>query len=207
MEIDALKLNLSHLHAPEDFHSSQHRGNFDSDGIMSQLKSVDKKRQAQLKRFYVGYFTIAALYLALFILNPDPDLKFNDRINGTLLFIGIMVFAILAKKRHFQFSKIDYDQATTVFLSDALNRYRFWTNDMNYVVIGVILVNVGSCRIYVLHYPQFDLALFDILLFQAVFIIPLVLGLILHFRRWHTTSRTLFTELKELMQTESSATA
>ena len=202
MVIDDLKEDYSELRAPDQFGAFSQIDGEKSNGFLDRLKSADHKSKKILQRFYIAYFSIAALYFALFILNPDPDLKLSDRINGTLLFIGIMLFAILAQRNYLKLNRIRYDQHTAAFLRDALDRYKFWTTEMNYLLVGVLIINAGSCRSYVLHYQQFDNTFFDILFFQIIFFALMTLGLSLGFRQWRIHKKSIYIEINSLLKDE-----
>ena len=200
MDIDELKNGYAGLRAPDRF------GQMDQErtgGFVKRLMDADKKSRDVLRRFYIIYFSIAAFYFVLFIINPDAELKLNDRINGTLLFIGIMLFAVLAKMKYSKLRKNNYDQDTISFLKEALGRYKFWTTEMNYVALGVMIINVGSCRSYVMHYPQFNDILFDILLFQLVFLTAMAVGLFFGLRHWKTHQESIFNKINLLLNEEN----
>jgi hypothetical protein len=203
MDIDAFKDSNSQINAPEGLDSFVKENSIESGGIIDQLKRADKRSKIVLRRFYIAYFSIATVYFTVFIVNPDPDLKLYDRINGSLLFMGIILFAVLAKRKHFKLSHVNYDQNTLAFLHDALARYKFWTPDMKYLVLGVVVVNVGSCRSYLMHYPQFDDILMDLLLFQAVFLFLMAIGLFFGFRHWNTHRKPIYIDIVTLLRKEA----
>ena len=95
MDIDKLKNEMGGLKAPKNLSFVQRGEENKTFSFIDRLKKADLKSKKKLKGFYIIYFVIAVFYFGLFILNPDPDLKLNDRINGTLLFLGILLFAIL----------------------------------------------------------------------------------------------------------------
>ncbi len=199
MDIDKLKNEMGSLKAPENLSFVQGDEGNESSNFIARLKKADHKSKEKLRRFYIIYFVIAALYLGLFILNPDPDLKLNDRINGTLLFIGIFLFAIFGKVQYSEMRKLRYDQPTHPFLLKALDRYKFWPREMNYVLLIVILINVGSCRSWIFNYPVFENLILDIIAFQVVFIMAMSIGLYFGYQYWKKYKKPMVDELNSLL--------
>ena len=203
MDISELKNEYGALSAPEGFNMSRHSQQDTSHNFIDRLMKSDKKSKEIIRRFYIIYFVIAAFYFALFILNPDQNLKLNDRINGTLLFIGIMLFAIMGKMKYTKLSKINYHQSTQSFLNEALNRYKFWTKEMNYAVLIVVLINVGSCRSYVFNYPYFEDTTMNILAFEIIFVSAMSIGIYVGYRHWRTYKKPIVDEINSLLKEES----
>lgn len=197
MDIDELKNELGGLVAPEHINIDQDKNQ--SSGFIDRLKKADLKSKEILRRFYLIYFVIALFYFGLFILNPDPDLKLTDRINGTLLFLGILLFAIMGRIKYAELRKMRYDQPTQLFLLKALGRYKFWTREMNYMLLIVLVVNVGSCRSWVFNYPVFENLLLDIIAFQIVFFATMSVGLYFGHRHWEKHKKPIVDELNELL--------
>ena len=199
MDIDDLQKEMGSLKAPENLSFVQGEEENESSNFIVQLKKADHKSREKLKRFYIIYFVIAAFYFGLFILNPDPELKLNDRINGTLLFLGILLFAIFGKMKYSELRKLRYDQPTHPFLLNALDRYKFWPREMNYALLIVLLINVGSCRSFVFNYPVFENLVLDIIAFQIVFFIAMSIGLYFGYQYWKKHKKPIVDELSSLL--------
>lgn len=200
MDIDELKNEFGALSAPEELNIIGMVKKDQSSAFINRLKKSDKKSKQVLKRFYIIYFVIAAFYFGLFILNPDPDLKLNDRINGTLLFMGIMLFALLGRMKYSDMRKIHYDKPSIEFLNDAHLRYKFWSKEMNYVVLIVVMINVGSCRSYVINYPQFENVFLDILAFEVVFLMAMSIGIYFGYQHWKANKKPISDEINNLIR-------
>ena len=141
----------------------------------------------------------AAFYFGLFILNPDPDLKFSDRLNGTLLFVGILLFAIMGRMKFAELKNIRYDEPSRIFLEKALNRYKFWAKEMNYSLLLVALINVGSCRSYVVNYAPFESTAMNILAFEFVFCSVIGVGIFFGYQHWATHKKPVANEIRVLL--------
>ena len=200
MDIDELKNEFGALSAPQGFNATHHINEDQSASLINRLIKSDKKSKEILKRFYIIYFVIAAFYFGLFILNPDPDLKLNDRINGFLLFLGIMLFAIMGKYKFSELLKINYGKPNKEFLHDAFLRYKFWTKEMNYALLIVAIINVGSCRSYVVNYPHFDKMWVDVLAFEVFFVTAMLIGVFLGYQHWKKHKKPLFDEIVILLK-------
>ena len=202
MDINILKSELGGLKAPENLSNFQIKDENQSSGFIDRLKNADKKSKEILRRFYIIYFVISLFYLGLFILNPDQDLKLNDRINGTLLFLGILFFAIYGKVKYSELRKLRYDQPTQIFLLKTLERYKFWPREMNFVLLFVLLVDVGSCRSFVHNYPVFDDIVLDVIAFQIVFISAMSVGLYFGYAHWKKHKKPIVDEIGKLLREE-----
>lgn len=197
MEINELKNALGSVSAPEQLN---YKGQVESSsGFIHQLRKADARSKVIIRRFYITYFIIAAFYLGLFILNPDPDLKFSDRINGTLLFFGIILFAVMGKVKFTELKKIRYDEPARIFLKKALNRYKFWTKEMNYGLILLAFINVGSGRSYIINYPFFESTTMNIIAFELVFFSAIGIGLYFGYRHWSFHKKPTAIEIKSLL--------
>ena len=199
MDIDKLKNEIGGLRAPENFTLAKGGEEDQTIKFIARLKKADLNSKKKLKGFYIIYFFIAAFYFGLFILNPDQDLKLNDRINGTLLFIGILLFAILGKIKYSELRKTRYDQPTQKFLLNALHRHKFWPREMNYTLLIVILINVGSCRSFVYNYPIVEKMILDIIAFQLVFFIVMSIGFYFGYQYWKKHKKPMYKEIKYLL--------
>jgi hypothetical protein len=199
MSIDELKNEMRDLSAPERMSFDQHEAVNQSSKFIDRLKKADLKSKGILRRFYIIYFAIALFYFGLFILNPDPDLKFIDRFYGTLLFIGILLFAIMGRTKYAELQKLRYDQPTRAFLNKTLDRYKFWTPEMNFALLIMVLINIVSCRSYVENYPKFESLWLNILSFQIVFFIVMSIGLYFGHQHWVKHKKPMVDELKNLL--------
>lgn len=199
MDINELQKEMGNLKAPENISSVQHSEENKSLSFIDRLKRADLKSKKTIRRFYIFYFAIAIFYFGLFILNPDPDLKLSDRINGTLLFLGILLFAIMARIKYTKLRSLRYDQSTNIFLLKALERYKFWPYEMNYVLLIVLVINVGSCRSWVVNYPVFENMILDIIAFQIVFCIAMSIGLYFGHQYWEKHKKPMVDELNNLL--------
>ena len=199
MDIDKLKTEMEGLNAPVNFTLANGGEENQSLRFIDRLKKADLNSKKKVKGFYIIYFAIAVFYFGLFILNPDPDLKLNDRINGSLLFLGIFLFAILGKMKYTELRKTRYDQPTQKFLLNALDRYKFWPREMNYTLLIVILINVGSCRSFVNNYPIVEKMILDIIAFQLVFIIAMSIGFYFGYQYWKKHKKPMYKEIKYLL--------
>lgn len=202
MEIDELKGALEPLqfkYIGKEYQTHQQVDMENSSNFIRQLRKADARSKALLRRFYIAYFVIAAIYLGLFILNPDPELKFSDRINGSLLFLGILLFAVMGKMKFSELINVRYDEPSKIFLEKALARYKFWAKEMNYGLVLLVLINVGSCRSYVINYPYFESTVFNIIAFELVFFTAVAIGLFFGYRHWSSYKKPIADEIRLLL--------
>ena len=199
MNINELKGALGTISAPDQLNYKSQKSMENSSNFIGQLKKADARSKTMVRRFYITYFVIAAIYLGIFILNPDPDLKFSDRLNGTLLFIGILLFAVMGKMKVSELKKVRYDEPSKIFLEKALNRYKFWAKEMNYALVLVALVNIGSCRSYVTNYPHFESTTMNIVAFELVFFSAMGVGLYFGYQHWSKHKKPMANEIRMLL--------
>jgi len=200
MDINELKNTMGDLSAPEQINYKEPSRLEDSSNFIIHLQKADHRSKALLRRFYIAYFVIAAFYFGLFILNPDPDLKFSDRLNGTLFFLAIFLFAMMGKMKFAELKKVRYDESSRVFLEKALNRYKFWAKEMNYGLMLVALVNIGSCRSYVTNYPYFESTAKNIVAFELVFFTAIGGGIFFGYQHWSAHKKPMANEIRMLLE-------
>ena len=204
MEINELKGTLASITAPDQLSSTIVKDMDRSSHFMDQLKTSDARTKAVMKRFYISYFIIAACYFGFFILNPDPELTFGERVNGSLLFLGILLFAVMGKMKYAELKRVRYDEPSNMFLEKAYRRYRFWTREMSYGLVFVVLINIGSCRSYVSHYPHFESTILNVLAFEIVFFSMVGIGLSIGYQHWSAHKKPVADELRLLLDDSTS---
>ncbi|MCG8307116.1 MAG: hypothetical protein MI975_06950 [Cytophagales bacterium] len=198
MEISELKSALELVSAPDRLkHSGKQMIN--SSNFIAHLKKADTRHKVLLRRFYITYFVIAAFYLGLFVLNPDPELKFSDRVNGSLLFLGILLFAVLGKIKFTELKHVRYEEPSLVFLKKALDRYKFWAKEMNYGLVLVAVINIGSCRSYVTNYSYFESTVTNIVAFELVFFTAVGIAVFVGYRHWSIHKKPVADEIRTLL--------
>lgn len=202
MDLEELKNEMEGLIAPNNIPIAKNEMQNKSSGLIERLRKADLKSKGILRRFYMIYFAIALFYFGLFILNPDPDLKLNDRINGTLLFLGILLFAIMGRMKYAELIKLRYDQPTHTFMHKTLARYKFWTHEMNYALLIMVLINIVSCRSYVDNYPKFESLWLNILSFQIVFFLAMSIAFYFGHQHWKKHKKPMVDELNNLLSEE-----
>ena len=74
MNINELKGALGTISAPDQLNYKSQKSMENSSNFIGQLKKADARSKTMVRRFYITYFVIAAIYFGIFILNPDPDL-------------------------------------------------------------------------------------------------------------------------------------
>lgn len=113
------------------------------DQLINKLKKEDRRNYVISKRFQVLYWIMTPLYFALLVINPDPDLTLNERLEGTFFVLSFISFALIFRHMKKSYGEIDYSLPLVVMLEQAVKRYKFWQLKTGLAFIPMILMSIG----------------------------------------------------------------
>jgi len=110
---------------------------------MDRLKSEDQRNVKISRNFQWLMWILVPLYLWIFILSPDADMKLIDRVGGACYVAAFIIFALIFRNMNKKYKTIDYSLPTVEMLKKAAERYKLFYGKSKYVVFPVLLIGVG----------------------------------------------------------------
>ncbi|WP_153638512.1 hypothetical protein [Prolixibacter sp. NT017] len=169
----------------------------DINRLMSGLKKEDARnvRISRIFQWLMGGMSL--LYLLVFVVNPDHDLTWGDRVGGVCYVVGFLVFAIIFKGFQDEYKSIDYGLPTMVMLKKAAERYRLFQPKKLYALIPVLLVDMGLVFHSLDGHQDGSMSIWD---FQLFYLACLVGGLGVGIMIWRVKQKPLRDAARELLR-------
>jgi len=124
------------------------------------------------------------------VVNPDPELQMHHRISGLCYVLSFILLAILFKKYHNEFRKIDYSFPTSLMFSKAAKRYSLSFARYLAVLPSLLLIDIGITITF--YYRLTDLeAIERIMAVQAIYIPVLIVTGLLGYLIWRKRQKPL----------------
>jgi hypothetical protein len=173
----------------------------DLDQVVDQLKKLDSKNKKLMFRMFVLYAIITLFYLGLMILNPDPDLTLENRIQG-LVYVLIFGVAALFFRHHYKKTyQADYTTPVLQMLESARDRHKLLRPGKAWFMVFIVL----ACDIVVTWalldttWPASWTRLAVILLIQAGYWAIMALSFLIGYLTWRRKSRPLVQNLTRII--------
>lgn len=145
----------------------------DMNALLTSFKKEDTRNARKMKSFKWLFLIMIIFYTALIVVNPDPDLAMSDRISGLCYVSAFAIFAVLFKKYHSVFLKVDYSVSSFEMLNQAVRRYDLIFSRFLFILPSLLLIDAG------LIFSEFSGwtggALLHRILFVQAFYIPVML--------------------------------
>ena len=91
------------------------------ESLIRKLKDEDSRQAKMLHRIYIIYIAIIVLFSGMYILNPDPDLGFYQRLTGAIYILAFTMMAFVIRKYYSLLRKVDYTQSVYQVLKKPQN--------------------------------------------------------------------------------------
>jgi len=173
----------------------------DLDQVTDQLKKLDQKNKRLMYRMFILYLVFAIFYAGLMILNPDPELTIESRIQGVLYVLIFLVAAFFFRHHYRKTYKADYTAPVLKMLEDARDRHKFMRPGKVWFMVFIIVV----CDIVVTwalidhswpaHWTLTQVILFNQAWYFAVMGISFLAGYLI----WRKKSRPLVRNLTRII--------
>jgi len=183
----------------------------DLDQVVDQLKHLDSKNKKLMFRMFILYAIITVFYLGLMILNPDPDLTLENRIQG-LVYVLIFGVAALFFRYHYKTTyKADYTTPVLQMLESARDRHKLLRPGKAWFMIFIVL----TCNIVVTWalldttWPESWTRLAIVLVIQGGYWAIMALSFLIGYLIWCRKSRPLVQNLTRIideMRTDETST-
>ncbi len=172
----------------------------DLDLVVDQLKSQDSKNKRLMYRMFILYIIFAVFYLGLLIFNPDPELTFENRIQGVCYVLIFTVAAFFFRHHYRKTSKVDYAAPILSMLEEARERHKLMRPGKAWFVVFI----VGFTDIVVTWALVTDITaewslLTKILVIQAGYFTIMSLSFLIGYLIWRKKSRPLVRNLTRII--------
>lgn len=172
------------------------------DQVVDQLKHLDNKNKKLMYRMFILYLLFALFYLGLLILNPDPELTLENRIQG-IMYVLIFVVAALFFRHHYRKTyKADYTAPVLKMLEDARDRYRLLRPGKIWFmlfIIGVTDIVVTWALVDDHFFPESWSQLKVILSIQAGYFATMGISFLVGYLIWRKKSRPMVRNLTRII--------
>lgn len=172
------------------------------DQVVDQLKRLDTKNKRLMYRMFIFYLIFAVFYLGLMILNPDPELTLENRLQG-VIYVLIFVVAALFFRHHYRKTyEADYTAPVLKMLEDARERHKLLKPGKLWFLIFI----VTSCDVVVTWaltertWPAGWSLLTTILVIQAGYFTIMGISYLIGYLIWRKKSRPLVRNLTMLIE-------
>jgi hypothetical protein len=172
------------------------------DQVVDQLKRLDNKNKRLMHRMFILYAAFAVFYLGLLILNPDPDLTLDNRIQGVIYVLIFVVAAFFFRYHYRKTYQVDYTTPVLKMLEDARERHRLLRPGKIWFLVFIVL----TCDIVVTWalaedtWPVSWSLLTIILVIQAGYYSVMGISYLIGYLVWRKKSRPLVRNLTILIE-------
>jgi hypothetical protein len=198
MDYNELTEKYKTIKSPEKQQESLNLNESGKNSLLETIKIDDANSKKQSKRFYIITAITAAIYIVVFIINPDPDLTLKHRLAGTCYILASIILAALFRKKHDHLKKIWYTSSPKVFLEEAKKRFQFWNKKQLWLIMVVLLINVATL-ISVSKYFEYLNNLNGIIVFQLIYFSLLAFGFIMGKREWTKRKKPILLKIEEML--------
>jgi hypothetical protein len=172
------------------------------DQVMDSLRKLDSRNRRLMRGMYILYVIFALFYTGLLILNPDPELTLNNRLQGGMYVLIFGMSALYFRYHFIKNKRVDYSAPVLEMLHAARNRHKLWTPG----TIRFIVALVGLTDIVVTWAILDDHLLVDsslavrILVVQAGYFLIMGISFLIGYRSWCRKSRPLVRNLSRIIE-------
>jgi hypothetical protein len=172
------------------------------DQVMDSLKKLDARNRRLMRGMYILYIVFAVIYTGLLILNPDPELPTNSRIQGV---IYVLVFGMSAFYFRYHFLKnkrVDYSAPVLEMLHAARKRHQLWTPGTVIFIIALVGITdaVVTWALIDDHFLSDFALMARILLVQAGYFMIMGISFLIGYASWRRKSRPLVRNLTRIIE-------
>lgn len=144
-----------------------------------------------VNRWIQGFmWGISGFYLLIIAVDLGVHNPWHKPVGGLLVMLALVIFAIFLRKSCREFKMIDYGLPTIEMLMKAANRYRLWQWRSLFILIPLILEDIGLC-LFTYHPSLTSNPITHIYNWQVIFIIVLAIGSLIGYFLWRKRYRPL----------------
>lgn len=172
------------------------------DQVMDSLRKMDARNRRLMRGMYILYVIFALFYAGLLILNPDPELSLNNRLQGVMYVLIFGMSALYFRYHFIKNKRVDYSAPVLEMLHAARNRHKLWTPG----TVRFIIALVGLTDIVVTWAILDDHLLKDsslairIMVIQLGYFLVMGVSYLIGYRSWCRKSRPLVRNLTRIIE-------
>lgn len=176
--------------------------NPDIDHVVDQLKNLDSKNKRLMYRMFILYVAFAVFYLGLLIVNPDPELTLDNRLQGVIYVLIFTVAAFFFRYHYRKTYQADYTAPVLKMLEAARERHKLLRPGKIWFLVFIIL----TCDIAVTwalmdhSWPASWSLLVKILVIQAGYYAVMAIAFLIGYLIWRRNSRPLVRNLTRIIE-------
>ena len=172
------------------------------ENLIRKLTEEDTRQAKVIRRTYVMYLTIIVLFSGMYILNPDPELGFYQRLTGAIFLLGFIMMTFFIRKSYLLLEQVDYTKSVYEVLNKAAERYRFWeTKRMIFIAVFLIIIDVAVSMVFNGRYLPDSLSWIEKTLIVQAFYIPVItISFAIGWMQWRKTKKPMLEKIKELLK-------
>lgn len=172
---------------------------YDIDIHLNQIKEEDLRNYRMTRNFKWFLYVMIIFYALLMVVNPDPELKWNQRISGLCYVMAFALLAELFRRYNKDFREIDYSVTVAEMFEKAARRYQFGMRRMLQVIPSVLLIDAGLSISGYSQLMSFDF-LTRVLIVQAFYIPVMLLAGITGYLVWKIRQKPLRDKALEILK-------
>lgn len=162
----------------------------DMDTLLINLKNEDARNLRNMKNLKWMFFIMVIIYTLLMIVNPDSELQLHHRITGLCYVVSFTFFALLFRRYHKEFSKIDYSLSSAEMFKKAVERHDFTFSKYLLVLPSLLFIDIGITISEYYRWSSIE-PLNRILIVQAILIPIFILSGFIGYLIWRKRQKTL----------------
>ncbi|MGM0613833.1 MAG: hypothetical protein ACQESM_10020 [Bacteroidota bacterium] len=168
--------------------------------LISQMHKEDarQRRLAMVLRWL--YIVLGVPYIIRFVVLPDADMTISDRLSGTLMGAGLLIFAVVFWLQHRQLKSLDYSQPILTFLRSSVSRYRFFQPRIISVLLAAAFVGAGVSMRLLEEQPEGFTTMQWVVTMQVIWWAVLAVSLGIGYLVWRHRTRPLWLGIKRVLQ-------
>lgn len=171
------------------------------ESLIRKLKDEDSRNVKMLHRIYIMYIVIAVLFSGMYILNPDPDLGFYQRLTGAIYILAFTMMTFVIRKNYSILRQVDYTQSVYQVFKKAAERYRFWeTKRMVFTAVFILLIDIAVSMVFNGRYLPESLTWIEKTLIVQAFYIPIIAAsFTIGWLQWRKTKKTVLEKINSVI--------
>jgi small-conductance mechanosensitive channel len=174
----------------------------DMDRFITSLQKEDVRYSRFSRNVQWIMWVFAPLYAGMFLLNPDMDTLWTQRIGGLCYVIAFVMFALILQKFNNEFKSVDYGVSVVEMLTSVAKRYRLLQLKLVVIIAPILLIDAGMVLILWNRFGTKN-AIEVILWVQMILIPSLLVGISIGIIIWRKRQKPLrdaaLAMLKELI--------
>jgi len=172
------------------------------ESLIRKLKEEDSRNVKMLHRIYIMYIVIAVLFSGMYILNPDPDLGFYQRLTGAIYILAFTMMTFVIRKNYSILRQVDYTQSVYHVFKKASERYRFWeTKRMVFTAVFILLIDIAVSMVFNGRYLSESLTWIEKTLIVQAFYIPVIAAsFTIGWLQWRKTKKPVLEKINSVIK-------